>query len=175
MLHDLLLTHIRESAQRHNAASSINDASFPSTAHQSLHHPPALKYLFAASVMMITTSMISTFWKENPLPFCSGFWVLIGDEDKCFWRPSKITLSLACTMYTIAATWLYRQSWNWGHRNATISAAVSLGLGISLLLGLSSERILRNTLPWSVFFGLFACAVLSYGRARSLPPCYHGI
>ncbi|KAH7036320.1 hypothetical protein B0J12DRAFT_678892 [Macrophomina phaseolina] len=144
-----------EPGQRYAVPPAVNVPHRPfRSLRQTPQRPPALAYMLVGSVMMITASMVNTFWTANSLPFCSRFWVLLGDEDECFWRPSSITILLACVAYTVAAIWLYHQSRPWRHRNITVLATISLGCGLSLLLGSDSERILRNTLPWSLFVGL---------------------
>lgn len=110
--------------------------------------------------MMITSSMVSTFWIDNPFPFCSRYWIIIGNSDECYWRPNALMILAACTGYSLAAFWWYDQHRRCPHQMATIALALLGGMMISLVLKADLEHILRNTLTWSVFSGLMVSAIL---------------
>ncbi|KAK0653384.1 hypothetical protein DIS24_g6136 [Lasiodiplodia hormozganensis] len=133
-------------------------------------------HLFAAAVMMVAASTVSTYWRRNPLPLCARFWVIIGDEDKCFWRPQPAVILAACTAYAGAAIWWYRQHRRWRYRNQTVAVAVLLGVCASLIVGVAYEEILRNALPWSAFAGLVAVAILDniFGDRKRIRPFMRG-
>lgn len=126
--------------------------------------PPRWASLFehylAASFMMITSSMVSTFWIDNPFPFCSRYWVVLGNTDECYWRPNAFMMLAACTGYCLAAAWWYNQHRRWPHQMATIALAVLGGILLSLVLKADLEHILRNTLTWSIFSGLMVSAIM---------------
>lgn len=132
--------------------------------------PPTWAALFehylAASFMMITSSMVSTFWIDNPFPFCSRYWIVIGNTDECYWRPNALMILAACTGYSLAAFWWYNQHRHWPHQMATIALALFCGIVLSLVLKADLQHIIRNTLTWSIFSGLMASAIMDRQTAR---------
>ncbi|OJD29950.1 uncharacterized protein BKCO1_6900011 [Diplodia corticola] len=116
--------------------------------------------------MMVTSSMISTFWKETPLPFCSRYWMLVGGTDECFWRPNIFIVLAACIIYSLAACWWYNRHSHWPHQKEAIALALLVGLGLSLALDADLEHVLRNTLTWSIFSGLIVGAVMDRRKSH---------
>ncbi|KAB2574636.1 hypothetical protein DBV05_g6717 [Lasiodiplodia theobromae] len=123
------------------------------------------EHYLAASFMMVTSSMVSTFWIDNALPFCSKFWSVLGNADECYWRPNVFMILAACTGYSVCAFWWYNQHKRWPYQIQTIALSLVGGIVLSLILKADLEHILRNTLTWSIFTGLMVSAIMDRRKA----------
>lgn len=68
--------------------------------------------------------------------------------------------------YALAAAWWYNRHRHWPYQMEAIVLAILVGMGISWALKAGHEAIWRNTIPWSIFSGLMASAVMDRRKFR---------